>query len=178
MLLFQCCVRVLSYNCGMSDLIFMLWFKAPVWLPNFGWKLCRFIARPGKTMKPWNTTASHAAKQTELSAHSPRYERYKSNYENKTNFNLLLQNHNSIHFVPLIIISTQIDCNHVMVTDNTLIRFASLLYLVRTVHDDVIKWKHFPHYWPFLRGIHRSPVNSLTKASDAELWCFLWSAPY
>ena len=25
---------------------------------------------------------------------------------------------------------------------------------------DVIKWKHFPRYWPFLRGIHRSPVNS------------------
>ena len=23
-------------------------------------------------------------------------------------------------------------------------------------HDDVIKWKHFPRYWPFVRGIHRS----------------------
>ena len=30
-------------------------------------------------------------------------------------------------------------------------------------HDDVIKWKHFPHYWPFVREIHRSPVNSLHK---------------
>ena len=29
-----------------------------------------------------------------------------------------------------------------------------------TKHDDVIKWKHFPRYWPFVRGIHRSPVNS------------------
>ena len=28
------------------------------------------------------------------------------------------------------------------------------------IHDDVIKWKHFPRYWPFVRGIHRSPVNS------------------
>ena len=27
-------------------------------------------------------------------------------------------------------------------------------------HDDVIKWKHFPHYWPFVWGIHWSPVNS------------------
>ena len=109
-------------------------------------------------------------------------------------------------------------------------------------HDDVIKWKHFSRYWPFMQGIHRSPVNSLhkgqwrralmfsliwawtngwvnnwdasdlrchrahynvtvmfpklsallvplwgestghrrillTKASDAESWCFLWSAP-
>ena len=31
------------------------------------------------------------------------------------------------------------------------------------VHDDVIKWKHFPRYWPFVRGIHRSPVNSSHK---------------
>ena len=30
-------------------------------------------------------------------------------------------------------------------------------------HDDVIKWKHFPRFWPFVRGIHRSPVNSLHK---------------
>ena len=26
-------------------------------------------------------------------------------------------------------------------------------------HDDVIKWKHFPRYWPFVQGIHRSPMN-------------------
>ena len=31
------------------------------------------------------------------------------------------------------------------------------------VHDDVIKWKHFPRYWPFVRGIHRSPLNSSHK---------------
>ena len=30
-------------------------------------------------------------------------------------------------------------------------------------HDDVIKWKHFPRYWPFVRGIHRSPMNSPHK---------------
>ena len=30
-------------------------------------------------------------------------------------------------------------------------------------HDDVIKWKLFPRYWPFVRGIHRSPVNSPHK---------------
>ena len=35
-------------------------------------------------------------------------------------------------------------------------------YIYR-IHDDVIKWKHFPRYWPFLRGIHRSPVNSPHK---------------
>ena len=35
--------------------------------------------------------------------------------------------------------------------------------LIKTLHsqehDDVITWKHFPRYWPFVRGIHRSPVN-------------------
>ena len=30
-------------------------------------------------------------------------------------------------------------------------------------HDDVIKWRHFPRNWPFVRGIHRSPVNSSHK---------------
>ena len=30
-------------------------------------------------------------------------------------------------------------------------------------HDDVIKWKHFRGYWPFMRGIHRYPVNSPHK---------------
>ena len=33
----------------------------------------------------------------------------------------------------------------------------------KKIHDDVIKWKHFPRYWPFVRGIHRSPVNSPHK---------------
>ena len=28
-----------------------------------------------------------------------------------------------------------------------------------TFHDDVIKWEHFPRNWPFVREIHRSPVN-------------------
>ena len=43
-----------------------------------------------------------------------------------------------------------------------------LLYIIHPLnvfwlHDDVINWKHFPRYWPFVRGIHRSPVNSLHK---------------
>ena len=55
--------------------------------------------------------------------------------------------------------------------------FIPVKYVINSGHDDVIKWKHFPRYWPLCReftgrrGIHR------TKASDMELWCFLWSAP-
>ena len=29
--------------------------------------------------------------------------------------------------------------------------------------DEVIKRKQFPHYWPFVRGVHRSPMNSPQK---------------
>ena len=34
-------------------------------------------------------------------------------------------------------------------------------YVFNTVvtYGDVIKWKHFPRNWPFVRGFHRSPVN-------------------
>ena len=35
--------------------------------------------------------------------------------------------------------------------------------LLRCILDDVIKWRHFPRYWPFVRGIHRSLVNSTHK---------------
>ena len=35
--------------------------------------------------------------------------------------------------------------------------------LQHTSHDDVIRWKHFPRYWPLVWGIHRSPVNSPYK---------------
>ena len=37
------------------------------------------------------------------------------------------------------------------------------LEILGNQHDDVIKWKYFPRYWPFVRGIHRSPVNSPHK---------------
>ena len=33
----------------------------------------------------------------------------------------------------------------------------------KRIHDDIIKWKHFPCYWPFVRGVHLSPVNSPHK---------------
>ena len=32
-----------------------------------------------------------------------------------------------------------------------------------TSHDYVMKWKHFPRYWPFVLRIHRFPVNSPHK---------------
>ena len=43
-------------------------------------------------------------------------------------------------------------------------------------HDDVIKWKHFQRYWPFVRGIRRSPVNSPHKGQwrGALMFSLIW----
>ena len=39
-------------------------------------------------------------------------------------------------------------------------------------HDDVIEWKHFPRYWPFVRGIHRSPVRRFGfREIGLNVWC-------
>ena len=38
-----------------------------------------------------------------------------------------------------------------------------LMSVFSILHDDVTKWKHFPRYRPFVRGIHRSPENSPHK---------------
>ena len=46
--------------------------------------------------------------------------------------------------------------------DNVNIICITLVRNTDEIHD-VIKWKHFPRYWPFVRGIHRSPVNSPHK---------------
>ena len=43
---------------------------------------------------------------------------------------------------------------------------------VLSYHEDVIKWKHFLRYWPFVRGIHRSPVNSPHKGQWREALMF------
>ena len=39
-------------------------------------------------------------------------------------------------------------------------------------HDDVIKRKHFPYYWPFMQEIHQSPVNSHHKGQWPEALIF------
>ena len=43
---------------------------------------------------------------------------------------------------------------------------------LHVTHDDVIKWNHFPCYWTFVRGIHRSPVDSPLKGQWREAFVF------
>ena len=44
-------------------------------------------------------------------------------------------------------------------------------------HDDVIKCKHFPRYWPFVRGIHQWPVDSPHKGQLCGVLMFslIWA---
>ena len=40
------------------------------------------------------------------------------------------------------------------------------------MYDDVIKWKHFPRYWPFVWGIHRLPAPSQSQWRGALMFFF------
>ena len=42
--------------------------------------------------------------------------------------------------------------------------YSNKMHFLRPQYDDVIKWKHFPRYWPFVQGIHQSLVNSPHKS--------------
>ena len=45
------------------------------------------------------------------------------------------------------------------------------------IHDHVIKRKHLRRYWPFVRGIHRSPLNSPHKGQwrGASRFSLIWA---
>ena len=53
--------------------------------------------------------------------------------------------------------------------------FANIIYRYSIYHD-VVKWKHFSRYWPFVREIHRSPVTSLHNGQWRGVLILLWSA--
>ena len=68
----------------------------------------------------------------------------------------------------VVLLSVAVTPNLIVVLWSIFFRIASLAlwrwlhqwrYHDHEWHDDVIKWKHFPRYWPFVREIHRSPVN-------------------
>ena len=46
---------------------------------------------------------------------------------------------------------------------------AQMETVISLQHDDVIKWKHFPRYWPFVLGVDWALVNSPYKGQWHEL---------
>ena len=54
---------------------------------------------------------------------------------------------------------------------------ASMIQTHGTFRDDVIKWKHFHVTDPLWGDSNGHRCIPFTKASDAGLWCFLYSAP-
>ena len=75
------------------------------------------------------------------------------------------------------ILSAEISCDNDVIMPSTYLRHLTgswndsiespsprfSVFGKQSIYDDVIKSKHFPRYWPFVRGIHRSPVNSPHK---------------
>ena len=58
------------------------------------------------------------------------------------------------------------DCETVWLNDNLIwnsIITPEVCFHVYSWWRHRFRWKHFPRYWPFVRGIHRSPVNSPHK---------------
>ena len=54
------------------------------------------------------------------------------------------------------------------------------IYLYLNDHYDIIKWKQFQRYWPFVKGIHSSPVTGgfpSQKASNTGHWCSFVVSP-
>ena len=51
------------------------------------------------------------------------------------------------------------------------------VFIDASSHDDVIKWKHFPRYWPFVRGIHWSAADSPHKGPwrGALMCSLMWA---
>ena len=43
------------------------------------------------------------------------------------------------------------------------------IYPINTLHDDVIKWKKFQHYWPFVRGIEFPAQRLVTRIFNVFL---------
>ena len=53
---------------------------------------------------------------------------------------------------------------HIMITYDVSCKYVCGFVLCFVwIHDDVVRWKHFPRYWPFVRGIHQWPANSPHK---------------
>ena len=44
-------------------------------------------------------------------------------------------------------------------SNNIYHEYKNWIFFLGSSYDDVIKWMRFPRYWPFVWGIHRSPVN-------------------
>ena len=51
--------------------------------------------------------------------------------------------------------------HHEVATDVKQMPIRPIIIIIMMSLMTVIKWKHFPRYWPFVQGIHWSPMNFL-----------------
>ena len=67
--------------------------------------------------------------------------------------------------LPLLDIHTKSWCGHVAMLVCWMMWYCYFFFGFK--HDDVIKWKHFPRYWPFVRGNGEFPTQRpVTRSFD------------
>ena len=83
-------------------------------------------------------------------------------YYNNIKAHLISKKHSSPGSIKGVLSSVQSTESYVIkvYTHCVILKYIFLSHIqTQNTHDDVIKWKHFPRNWPFVREIHRSPVN-------------------
>ena len=67
--------------------------------------------------------------------------------------------------------------SHCIISDTFYLHdFHSYSMPFQGLHDNM-SWKCFPHYWPFVMGMHQSPVDSLKNSQYCRVWCCLCCQP-
>ena len=110
-------------------------------------KYCQLKYYVGFLVKRWYVNLSFGNRMHYFGWHMPPYEFCVSLYHHRLYAQLLRALYQSDH-------SSGVSRKWI---------WTSAAMAVGKSHYDVSKWKHFPRYWPFVRGIHRSPVNSPHK---------------
>ena len=74
-------------------------------------------------------------------------------------YNTLLNKSQVMHFILEVVVTDRFHC--VLTFIVTMVTKSDLnISSEFQCHDAVIKWKHSPRYWPFVRGSHQSLLNS------------------
>ena len=73
------------------------------------------------------------------------------------------------HFKPCTVLHIAVDHFLPFNTVLSVNKKYSLAMIVTEDLDDIIKWKHFPRYWTFVRGIHRSPKKNYIVSTNDDL---------
>ena len=65
-----------------------------------------------------------------------------------------------------------------IVCEKEVCKISAILFRLQCIHDDVIKWKHFPRYWPSSCAGNSPVTGEFPSQRSVMRSYFLWSAPW